>query len=86
MSNALCITLQSERTYFSVFDVLAKVRYNNNLATKETMQDELQIQKQRLDTLMFKVQILLDEMGLDEVDTVQNAFNALACAVDEILN
>ena len=62
------------------------MRYNNNLATKETMQDELQIQKQRLDTLMFKVQILLDEMGLDEVDTVQTAFNALACAVDEILN
>lgn len=50
------------------------------------MQDELQIQKQHLDALMFKVQILLDEMGLDEVDTVQNAFNALACAVDEILN
>ena len=62
------------------------MRYNNNLATKETMQDELQIQKQHLDALMFKVQILLDEMGLDEVDTVQNAFNALACAVDEILN
>ena len=50
------------------------------------MQEELQIQKQRLDALMFKVQILLDEMGLDEADTVQNAFNALACAVDEILN
>ena len=48
------------------------------------MQDELQQQKQQLDALMFKVQILLDEMGLDEVDTVQNAFNALACAVDEV--
>jgi hypothetical protein len=45
---------------------------------------ELQLQKERLDNLMFKVQILLDEMGLDEVDTVQNAFNALACAVDEV--
>jgi hypothetical protein len=45
---------------------------------------ELQLQKERLDSLMFKVQILLDEMGLDEVDTVQNAFNALACAVDEV--
>ena len=50
------------------------------------MQDELQTQKQRLDTLMFKVQIVLDEMGLDEVDTVQDAFNALACAVDEVLS
>ena len=48
------------------------------------MQDELQLQKQQLDALLFKVQILLDEMGLDEVDTVQNAFNALACAVDEV--
>ena len=47
---------------------------------------ELQQQKQQLDALMFRVQILLDEMGLDEVDTVQNAFNALACAVDETVN
>jgi hypothetical protein len=47
---------------------------------------ELQQQKQQLDALMFRVQILLDEMGLDEVDTVQNAFNALACAVDDIVN
>lgn len=47
---------------------------------------ELQTQKQRLDSLMFSVQILLDEMGLDEVDTVQDAFNALACAVDETVN
>jgi hypothetical protein len=59
------------------------MRYNNSIATKEHMQD-LQLQKQRLDSLMFSVQILLDEMGLDEVDTVQNAFNALACAVDEV--
>ena len=49
------------------------------------MQD-LQLQKQQLDALLFRVQILLDEMGLDEVDTVQNAFNALACAVDETVN
>jgi hypothetical protein len=48
--------------------------------------EDLQVQKQQLDALMFKVQILLDEMGLDEVDTVQDAFNALACAVDETVN
>ena len=47
---------------------------------------ELQTQKERLDALMFKVQIVLDEMGLDEVDSVQDAFNALACAVDEVVN
>ena len=45
--------------------------------------EDLQVQKQQLDALMVRVQILLDEMGLDEVDTVQNAFNALACAIDE---
>ena len=60
------------------------MRYNNNLATKENMQEDLQAQKQRLDTLLFSVQILLDEMGLDEVNSVQTAFNALACAVDEV--
>lgn len=47
------------------------------------MQD-LQTQKQQLDTKMFSIQILLDEMGLSENDSVQDAFNALACAIDEI--
>ena len=60
------------------------MQYNKFL--RSNMQDELQAQKQRLDALMFRVQILLDEMGLDEVDTVQDAFNALACAVDETLS
>ena len=81
-----CGRVHNDPTTKRVVDKLAKMLYNTHLATKETMQDELQIQKQHLDALMFKVQILLDEMGLDEVDTVQNAFNALACAVDEILN
>ena len=47
---------------------------------------DLQAQKQQLDALLFRVQILLDEMGLDEVDSVQDCFNALACAVDEVVN
>jgi len=47
---------------------------------------ELQLQKERLDNLMFKMQILLDEMGLDEHEDVQTAFNALACALDEVLH
>ena len=46
--------------------------------------EDLQAQKQQLDALLFRVQILLDEMGLDEVDSVQDAFNALACAVDDV--
>ena len=49
------------------------------------MQD-VQTHKARLDSAMFKVQIILDELGLDEVDEVQDAFNALATAVDTVLN
>jgi hypothetical protein len=48
--------------------------------------EDLQIQKQRLDRALCIVQIILDEMGLDEHEDVQTAFNALACAVDEVLN
>ena len=51
------------------------------------MQDlQLQQQKDKLDALLFKVQIQLDNLGLDEVDTVQNALNALATAIDEVLS
>ena len=46
--------------------------------------EALQKYKQRLDSALYAVQILLDEAGLDEVDTVQDAFNALCCAVDEV--
>ena len=48
------------------------------------MQDKVQAQKQRLDAAMFSVQIILDEMGLDEHDAVQNAFNALADELDKV--
>ena len=47
--------------------------------------EDSQTQKQQLDALLFRVQILLDEMGLDEVDSVQDAVNALACAVDDVV-
>ncbi len=57
-----------------------KVRYNNNLATrKQTMQNT----KSTLDSLMLQLQAVLDEAGLDEHVAIQNAFNALACALDE---
>ena len=57
-----------------------KVRYNNNLATrKQTMQNT----KSTLDSLMLQLQAVLDDAGLDEHETIQNAFNALACALDE---
>ena len=50
------------------------------------MQDELQTQKDKLDTLLFRVQILLDEMGINEVDIVQDSFNNLTNAVNEVLS
>jgi hypothetical protein len=60
------------------------MRYNTILRSYKM--EDLQAQKQQLDALLCRVQILLDEMGLDEVDSVQDAFNALACAVDEVVN
>lgn len=47
---------------------------------------EMQARKERFDNAMFKVQILLDEMGLDEIDEVQDAYDALASLVNEVLN
>jgi len=47
------------------------------------MQDS---QKQQLDSLLISVQNALDELGLDENDAVQNAFNALACAIENNSN
>ena len=42
--------------------------------------------KKQLDQAMLKIQDLLDQAGLDEYEPIQNAFNALACAVDETVN
>ena len=59
-----------------------KVRYNNNLATrKQTMQNT----KSTLDSLMLQLQAVLDEAELDEHVAIQNAFNALACALDDTI-
>ena len=59
-----------------------KVRYNNNLATrKQTMQNT----KSKLDSLMLQLQTVLEEAELDEHIAIQNAFNALACALDDTI-
>jgi hypothetical protein len=58
------------------------VRYNNNIATKEqTMLNT----KSKLDSLMLQLQAVLDEAELDEHVAIQNAFNALACALDDTI-
>jgi hypothetical protein len=43
----------------------------------------MQNTKSTLDSLMLQLQAGLEEAGLDEHETIQNAFNALACALDE---
>ena len=37
----------------------------------------------KITNAMLQLQMLLDEAGLDENEPVQDAFNALACALDE---
>ena len=38
--------------------------------------------KQRLDNIMLQLQTIIDE-EYEENDNIQDAFNALACALDE---
>jgi hypothetical protein len=57
------------------------MRYNNNIAKRNTMQNT----KRTLDSLMLQLQAVLDEAGLDEHVAIQNAFNALACALDDTI-
>ena len=41
--------------------------------------------KRKIDSLMLQLQDLLDQAGLDESEIVQNAFNALACVLDDVV-
>jgi hypothetical protein len=48
--------------------------------------EDLQVQKERLTHALFVVEIILAEMGLDMHEDVQDAYTALAVAVDEVVN
>ena len=39
--------------------------------------------KQKIDSLMLQLQDMLEQVGLDEHDRIQNAFNALAIELDD---
>ena len=39
--------------------------------------------KRKLDSLMLEIQDLLEQVGLDEHEPIQNAFNALAMELDD---
>ena len=41
--------------------------------------------KRKLDSLMLQIQDLLDLAGLDESEQVQDAFNALAIVLDDVV-
>ena len=41
--------------------------------------------KSKLDSLMLQIQDLLDQAGLDEHERIQNAFNALAIELDDVV-
>jgi hypothetical protein len=39
--------------------------------------------KQKIDSLMLQLQDMLEQVGLDEHEPIQNAFNALAMELDD---
>ncbi len=39
--------------------------------------------KQQIDSLMLQLQDMLEQLGLDEHEPLQNAFNALAIELDD---
>jgi hypothetical protein len=39
--------------------------------------------KQKIDSLMLQLQDMLEQVGLDEHERIQNAFNALAMELDD---
>ena len=41
--------------------------------------------KQQIDSLMLQLQDILEMVGLDEHERLQNAFNALACELDDVV-
>lgn len=63
-------------------DVLVDLRYNTFL--KEIKMLEAKDAKRKIDSLMLQLQDMLDQVGLDESEPVQNAFNALAIVLDDV--
>jgi hypothetical protein len=41
--------------------------------------------KQQIDSLMLQLQDMLEMVGLDEHERLQNAFNALAMELDDVV-
>jgi hypothetical protein len=41
--------------------------------------------KNKIDNLLLQLQDMLEQVGLDEHEATQNAFNALACVLDDVV-
>jgi hypothetical protein len=41
--------------------------------------------KRKIDSLMLQLQDVLEQIGLDEHEATQNAFNALAIVLDDVV-
>ena len=41
--------------------------------------------KHKIDNIMLQLQDLLEQLGLDEHEPIQNAFNALAMELDDVV-
>jgi hypothetical protein len=48
--------------------------------------EDLEVQRERLSDAMYKLEIILAEMGLDTVDAVSSALHRLADTVEETLD
>jgi hypothetical protein len=59
---------------------LDKVRYNKFLREQKMTSKQA---KQQIDSLMLQLQDVLEQVGLDEHEPIQNAFNALAMELDD---
>jgi hypothetical protein len=64
-------------------DILVNLRYNTIL--KDVKMLEAKDAKRKIDSLMLQLQDVLDQIGLDESEPVQNAFNALAIVLDDVV-
>jgi hypothetical protein len=64
-------------------DILVNLRYNTFLQGNKM--SESKALKNKIDSLMLQIQDLLDQAGLDEHERLQNAFNALAIELDDVV-
>jgi hypothetical protein len=66
-------------------DSNAFLRYNTLTLNSKGSDMQAKQAKQKIDSLMLQLQDMLEIVGLDEHDRIQNAFNALAIELDDVV-